>query len=112
MMFMIKIRWLLFKREVFDKMMRKKYCHKGFHKLISGYLGISGPETKYRWQKVHYLKCLYCNYLFFASKSHKQRYLDMTTKERSAFRGLLSNTMLKQSKSVGCESEKDASVSS
>jgi len=112
MFFMLRLKYLLFKHELVDKCMRRKYCHKGFHKLTAGYLATSGTETKFKWKRVYYLKCLYCNYLFFASKSNKQKYLDMTAKERSAFRGLLSSSLLKHTKRVGCEPKKDASASS
>ena len=82
-----KARIHLFGIEMFDKYMRKKYCHKGFHKLYHGSIG-QGNSKRMTW--VHYLKCRHCNYIFFASENDKKRYLRMTGRERSAFRSLLS----------------------
>jgi len=65
-----------------DKTARRQYCRKGYHKLRSGREGHQGPKDK-RMKWVRFLKCQHCNYLFFASESHKKRWLKFqgTTKE-------------------------------
>ena len=109
----LKIKLLLFKHETVRKWMRKKYCSKGFHNIYTGCLshGHSGLDNKMHTKKVHYIRCRFCNYMFFASPRDKQKYLKMTAKERSAFRDLLSSVMLKQYNNMGRESKKDASAS-
>jgi len=57
------------------KKMRKKYCAKGFHKLRINKFAFK--EWKKRERSVTYLKCVYCEYCFFVSKSHKEKYLKL-----------------------------------
>jgi len=84
----MKARIYLFGRELVDKVMRKKYCHKGFHRIYPGSIGWGG--TNQRMKYIHYLKCRHCNYIFFASPNDKKRYLKMQDRERSAFHTMLS----------------------
>lgn len=106
---MLKLKWWIFKQDVFNKMMRKKYCHKGFHKLFKSSIGHGG--TNQRMKYIHFLKCRYCNYIFFAKIADKKRYEKMTAKETSAFKEMLSRLKPKQLNKGGCISEEDVSAS-
>jgi len=53
---------------------RRKYCRNGYHKLMQGYVGHGG--TGQRMKYVYFLRCVHCNYIFFAKKEDKKRYLD------------------------------------
>ena len=85
---MWKARIYLFGIELFHKHMRRKYCHKGFHKTYTSYVGYGGSGQRMKY--IRFLKCKHCNYIFFASANDKKRYLKMQDRERFAFRGLLS----------------------
>ena len=108
MFFMLKIKYLLFKHELVDKWMRKKYCHKGFHKLFHSFYGSSKGNQRMRY--VHFLKCRFCNYIFFARETDKKRYLELTTRERSALTNWLSGAKSKHSNTRVAKKDKDASV--
>ena len=110
----LRLKLLLFNSERVRKGIAKKYCRKGFHHVRNGFLshGHSGKDHKMHTKKVHYISCQFCNYMFFASPKDKSKYLEMTAKERSAFRGLLSRTLLKQYSGGGSDPKKDASASS
>ena len=72
-LFMFKIRLGLLKLETINKYMRKNYCKFGIHNITNGYVGYGG--TGQRMKHIRYLKCKHCNYLFFAKKTDKERYL-------------------------------------
>jgi len=111
---MLKAKWWLFTDDVFKKKMRRKYCNLGFHHIRQG--GITHSKTGKDWKmhtkNVRFLTCQFCNYYFFASPKDKTKYLEMTTKERSAFREMLSYTKPKQLHGGGRNSKKGVSVSS
>ena len=79
------------------KKARKKYCRYGYHKLRS--CGISFGGTGQRMKHIRFLKCLHCNYKFFAKKSDKERYM----KHKKLYDDRLKNSfsaMLKHSSSA------------
>jgi len=82
-LYMWKLRLTLAKMDLVQAHYRRKYCKYGYHKLRKGNIGRGG--TNQRMKYVHFLKCVHCDYIFFAKKSDKERYLKFTTNERSAF---------------------------
>jgi len=72
-LFMLRIKCLTIKIETLNKYMRKNYCRYGIHKIQSS--GISYGGTNQRMKHISFLRCHYCNYLFFAKKSDRERYL-------------------------------------
>lgn len=67
--------WIETRHEAKNKRMRKKYCHKGFHKIKTGYLHVSNNKNK---THVAYIFCPYCNYRFFVTEDEKEKYVEMT----------------------------------
>ena len=65
----------LVKYDIRDKFLRRKYCHNGYHRLTSGYVGYSGYDKSKRMVYIRFLKCMHCNYMFFAKKSDKNKYM-------------------------------------
>lgn len=103
-------RFYLWKEELKNKLIRRKHCHKGFHKLIHGeqsYL-MTGKKTV----RVHYIRCQHCKYIFFARESDKKKYLRMKDKERSVFFGLFSGAADEQLSRAGDLKKKNCSSSS
>ena len=88
--------------------MRLKYCHHGFHKIYHSYHG--SQKDKGRMKYVHYLKCRHCKYIFFAKKADKDKYLELTARERSAFTDWFSDVQLKQLSARVSDQEKEVSV--
>ena len=70
--------------EIGMKVLRNKYCRLGFHSVTSetSIFMIENKKTTIR-----YLKCAYCKFMFFTSKSQKKKYVKLenqfnnTTKE-------------------------------
>lgn len=60
---------------------RKKYCAFGWHKLRIYQWSIK--ESGKRIKKVTFLKCYFCEYVFFASKKDKDKYLQMKNPKRN-----------------------------
>lgn len=94
----IKWKWMLFKLrfdmipyEILQKYMRKNYCRYGIHKLYSSYEGRGGSNQRMKY--VRFLKCRFCDYLFFAKKSDKKRYEEWHKKEKEMFSALMSATL-------------------
>ena len=106
-LFSLKIK--INRHEKEHKKYRSIYCRKGFHKLYNAYIA-QGQSGK-RMRKVWYLKCRYCDYVFFSSPNDKKKYLDMTAKERSAWLKLASSLTLKHCKKIGASDNQDASAS-
>jgi len=69
-------------------------------------------EVDGKREEIRYLRCAHCNYLFFASLRQKNKYLRMTTNERTAFHNLLSGFKSESINRTGGDLWKDASVSS
>lgn len=67
-----KIRFANKKSEIISAHFRRKYCRYGLHKLTTGLVSHGG--TGQRMKTVRFLKCTFCNYLFFAKKGDKKRY--------------------------------------
>lgn len=98
----LKIKWMLFRWEKYHFKCRKKYCNKGFHKLVSHKTGLKEPKK--RWKYVEFLKCRHCNYMFFTTLKQKQKYLRIHGKDKdsfSAFLKTLSSAKTEQSNSKG-----------
>jgi hypothetical protein len=67
-----RIRFANKKSEVIRAHFRRKYCRYGLHKLTTGMVSHGG--TGQRMKTVRFLRCAFCNYLFFAKKGDKARY--------------------------------------
>lgn len=76
---------------------RRKYCRKGFHKLIVCRYGQKRHNDK-RMRYVSYLKCRYCDWVFFANLSQKKRYNKMNPTTREDFLALLKKPSSPKSK--------------
>jgi hypothetical protein len=63
-----------------NKVMCEKHCKKGFHKLDRMVQILWLPNKKE--YKVEYLKCPYCNFLFFSTVEDKRLYLALTGTHR------------------------------
>ena len=110
-LFMFKIKLRILKIDVINKYMRKNYCKFGIHHLTNGYVSYSG--TGQRMKHIRFLKCEHCNYLFFAKKSDKERYLkhEQQTKDNtSALFKNLSSGKLKRLKPLVDSKNRDVSV--
>jgi len=115
----IKWQWTIFKTKMYlqkierhDKYMRRRYCHKGLHKITS--CKYSYKEGSKRWVHLHFLKCKHCNYMFFTTKKQKELYTQKegVGKERfSDFLKALSSSKVKHSKGVGRANKEDVSPS-
>ena len=93
------------------KKIRKKYCHKGFHKLIQQ--TVTRRENRTRTTQFRFLKCVYCNFMFFASEKEKERYLKKEKPAKdtfSAFFKTLSHSKQVHSKERGRVDKGDASA--
>jgi len=61
-----------------DKKMRKKYCHKGYHKLKTHRSSFKfGNERIINFE---FLVCQHCEYKFFTTAKQKEKYI--ATKKR------------------------------
>ena len=95
--FMVKLRLGLMKEEVIHKYMRKNYCRYGVHHIRNSSISYGG--TGQRMKHIRFLKCLHCNYMFFAKKTDKERYLkygQKTKENNSALFEHLSSGKLKR----------------
>lgn len=64
--------WLSIRR---DKRMRRKYCHRGLHKLIPCSHQFTNEKGT---QRVEYLGCAFCEYKFFATQRSMNKYKLLT----------------------------------
>jgi hypothetical protein len=101
---------MFFKINARDAFLRRKYCRKGYHKLKVGSQSQTIGHRK--TENIQYLMCVHCNFIFFASPRHKKKYLRMTAKERSAFRGFLSGLEAGTINTTGGDLWEEASASS
>jgi len=72
------------------------------------------PRTNNRWVTIHFLKCRHCNYIFFANKQQKEKYLQMENAANEGITSFLkdvSSTKPKDLKSVGSSNKKEPSAS-
>jgi hypothetical protein len=80
----LKWKWFLWRTirswEHHNKSVYKKHCKKGFHQLNRMAQILWLPNKKE--YKVEYLKCPYCNYLFFSTVEDKRLYLALTGTHR------------------------------
>jgi len=92
--FMWKMRLLNVILDRQNKKARKKYCRYGYHKLTSNSVGYGGAGQ--RMKHIRFLKCRHCNYLFFAKKTDKDRYLKYKerydTRLKSSFSAMLEHS--------------------
>lgn len=92
---MDSLSWLLFKTRIWlwgyeqtHKFYRMKYCHKGYHKLRKESIAIQRDGKHYG---VEYIKCLHCNYMFFATMRDKNKYLKIQELTKERFSALYEN---------------------
>jgi len=89
---------------------RKNDCRRGCHKVISQ--TCSHKEGDKPWIHIRYIKCIHCNYLFFAKKSDKEKFLKYQGKDKegfSAFLKAVSSLKAKHSNKVGVAKGEDVS---
>lgn len=88
--FLFKIRMCLINYEKVQKAIRRRYCHKGYHKLTRC---SSQWTNKSRTIRVEYLSCQHCNWRFFANQKDKLKYERQTKlwakKTKEAFSAML-----------------------
>lgn len=111
--FFWKINWDFYWMERRNKHMRKKYCRIGCHHIRNHTYSYSGTDYK-RTVTIRAIKCDYCNYMFFANKHDKEKYMEQerkSTERFSAFCESLSSANRKI-KSVGKDKQRELSDSS
>lgn len=67
-----KYELLLRLSEIKRKRLRRKYCHKGYHKLIKS---THTYWTKNQNKTFEFIACLHCRYRFYASMKQKKEHL-------------------------------------
>ena len=90
---MLKLRWWNIKHDTAQKYMRKNYCRYGIHKLIVGSVSYDGSNR--RMKHIRYLTCRFCNYMFFAKKTDKDRHIKYENRTKENF-----SALVKQASSV------------
>lgn len=86
--------------ETKNKHARRKYCRKGYHKLHTSSLELWAPPSRSVY--IRYLKCAHCNYLFFASRKDKEKYLAIKNRESEGFK---ENVLCHAKRFLECEVE-------
>ena len=75
----LNLKWLIFK----DKIRYFIYCRRGWHNVRpSSWLRQNSKDEKL---EVSFLRCPYCNTLFFRNKEDKKIYLRLKDQERSMY---------------------------
>ncbi len=82
--------WYLWNSERKQKSLRRKYCHKGIHKLRTG--GESTYDGK-RWTHYRYLTCQFCQAKIFTSEKELQRYHKYTRDQKVRSKKVFSELM-------------------
>ena len=102
--------WWMYEK---DKIARRKYCNKGYHKIHSSTVIYKHGDK--RAQKFQFIKCRHCNYMFFPTKAQKERYINYEKKTREQFFAginFLSGTETGLSKRSGKKNISEGSVKS
>ena len=71
-LFMLKLDLSMASMERKNRHLRRRYCRHGIHKITHGHVEHWGSDTTHR--RVDFLKCAFCNYMFFATKEDKAWY--------------------------------------
>lgn len=107
----IRFRWTIFKytrgltkHDITWKWVRTNLCRRGFHKIHVGQEKEKVNDGK--WKTVRFLRCIFCNYMFFASAKEKHRYENKYKRKRKKTREMFSVLLNKTSGSL---SETDSS---
>ena len=95
--YMFKIRFDLMSEYKKQKYMKKNYCRYGIHKIYNH--SISFGSGGKRMTHIRFIKCRWCNYIFFANKSDKNKYEKYKDDEKKATNNLF-GTMKKHGKSA------------
>jgi hypothetical protein len=74
----VKLRWW----EAKEESIRKNHCTKGFHKLVRVVSSVSSLSCDGKTSSAEYLKCLYCDFIFFSTIKDKRTYLALTSSHR------------------------------
>jgi len=90
-LFISSIRARLWWYEWRDKQYRRRYCRKGFHRIRS--LFYSCQKNNEKEKKVNFLRCHYCNYIFFANKEAKEMYMELKGNSDKRMQDLLKQTL-------------------
>ena len=97
-----RLMWMIYKKAIIKKYHQITKCRRGWHKLMNSRLRVEYMQfiktgkrtTKF---KAEFLKCKYCDYLFFPSKEDKEQYLKYLRKKEREDKKLL-GMMLKYKK--------------
>jgi len=113
----VRAKWDLLKLEATLKIMekdhfkaRKEHCRIGCHKIITQKVGWKHGNKP--WVYVRFLKCIHCNYLFFARTIDRDNYMKYQGKDKdsfSAFLKVLSNLKTEHHNKVGGTKREDVS---
>jgi len=113
----ISMKWHILKLEATLRVMEKEHnkcrkedCRRGCHKIISQ--TVSWKKGKERTVTIRYIKCIHCNYLFFAKKSDKDKFMKYQGKDKesfSAFLKAISSLKTKHCNKVGVAKGEDVS---
>jgi len=90
-----KIKWLFFWLELNDKWKRFWYCRRNYHKPITGSTEVSNSKGLHL--KTAFIRCIYCNTIFFTNKRNKDHYQRIRQRERPDFRPFINGLNLKES---------------
>ena len=87
-LFMLKIKFDLWKMYKVKDFKRWFYCRRGYHKINPNYIEIS-KSTKDRKMRVvlraHWVECPICETKFFSSKEDKKKYENYQNREKKLY---------------------------
>lgn len=86
-LFIWKVRWWCWSADKKYRRGRRKYCRKGLHKIIPREDKMVCRNSKLKVTKrlkVRYIRCQYCNYMFFANDKDKKIYQEINNRPSPA----------------------------
>lgn len=86
-LFQWRISFLLWRLNVRCAWKRLLYCSRDYHRLTSGATTVKNSEGL--WLRTAFVKCVFCNTLFFPNKNYKRSYQRIRQRERADFSGYL-----------------------
>lgn len=89
-LFMFKVSFNLMKIEQVHKFMRKNYCRYGIHKLKTGSVTHGSDRRSYT---VRFIKCQFCNYIFFSNKRDMNIYIAGERRTKAAVSALFRRSL-------------------
>jgi hypothetical protein len=77
-----------------DRFMRRFYCSRGLHRLITG--GTEVSNSKGLRLKTQFIRCIYCETHFFTNDKNKDHYRRIREREKSDFSKFINIVNLKE----------------